>query len=214
MTKEPRMFSQTIVNNEVMGIYEREEKHGLGEPNGCPDNWWLKEIRQYPQDDGSLKEVVNWIPWIDKCIHRPCWDIEVRQRNHTKQKWGETQINSGVGVTIYCNQRPVYTFTVRDIEYALAKAQTLLIDLGEHPFNFIFPEKEIGRKVWYHNQPAIIDRLLLDQGCIMLKYDGEGGFDMKHPWDRPEDGGPSEWDGESSVKDDILSSNIWWFRDD
>ena len=95
-----------------------------------------------------------------------------------------------------------------DIEYGFAKAQTLITDMEEHPFNFANPEEEIGRKIWYNNEPASIERLILEQGCIMIKYEGvSNGFSLTKPW--YEEIEPTQ----NLIKDDIFSSYIIWFRD-
>ena len=117
---------------------------------------------------------------------------------------------------MFCNLRKVYEFPFRnDMGYAMSKAQQLIVKMNEHPFRFGDPEREIGRKIWYYRQPAIVKSLMLDQGCIMIEKDdpSDPGFDLSHPWDR-EDDIVNEWNGESEVKDDILTPNIWWFRDD
>lgn len=197
--KEPRLIFNTVVNGEVCGVYSREEEHKLGEWNHCPTNWWLKDT------DGE------WVPWIDNGANRPCFEFIIKQGNYTKFKWGETQISSTNSVEIYINKRLVYTFGCGNIDYALARVQTLRIKMLEHPFNFANPDEEIGRKVWYRKQPAVIERLLLDQGCVILKKADGTGFDMKDPWDEKD--WISEWDGENEVKDDIFTESIWWFRD-
>lgn len=198
--KEPRWLFDTIVNDEICGVYQREEKHQLGDWNGCPNTWWLKDT------DGE------WIPWIDIGTNRPCFEFIINQGNYTKVKWNETQIRSTDSVEIYINKRLVYTFGCNNLNYALAKVQTLHVEMLEHPFNFCNPDSEIGRKVWYRNQPAIIERLVLDQGCVVLKKADGTGFDMKNPWDN-EDDITSDWHGKNEVKDDIFTESIWWFRD-
>jgi hypothetical protein len=112
-----------------------------------------------------------------------------------------------------CNGQVVYEFGCNDINYGMSKAQYKMIEMMEHPFNFMNPEEEIGRRIWYKGQAAVIERLLLDQGCIMIGYRGAGaGFDMSNPWD-DEEFGADEWMGEKSIKDDIFASSINWFRE-
>lgn len=199
MSKEPKWIFNTVVNDQVCGVYDREEEHQLGEWNGYPATWWLKD------SDGE------WVPWIDLGTNRPCFEFNIKQGNYTKVKWNETDIRSTNSVEIYINKRLVYAFGCGSLDYALAKVSVLRIEMLEHPFNFADPDSEIGRKIWYRKQPAIIERLMLDQGCILMQKEDETGFDMTDPWD--EDDWISEWDGENKVKDDIFASDIWWFRD-
>lgn len=77
----------------------------------------------------------------------------------------------------------------------------------ESPFDFSNPDKEVGRKVYYRDEPAFVERVVLDQGCVILKKDGSGDF-KRAVWD-------DDWDeADSTIKDDILSNHIWWFRDE
>lgn len=104
----------------------------------------------------------------------------------------------------------------RKHEYALAKAQTLLIELEECSipiFSRNWEEKIIGRKIWYYNQPAIVERICDGQGAMILIPDGINKFEPQ-PWQVDEDETKEEWIMEcgSCVKVDLLSSSIWWFR--
>lgn len=193
-----KIFS-VMIRDKMYEVWSRPETHNLGKMNGCPDNWWIMY-----QDE--------WHPYIDKGFHRVCWGVNYRMNNYTKMKWDELDFRSSGCCEILCNGRIVYEFGARSYEYGLPKAAALITEMSEHPFCFSEPEREIGRKVWYHRQPAIIDELILDQGCIMLKKDGKDGFDLIDPWDDRDSFPISEYHGEERVKDDILSKNIWWFR--
>lgn len=189
-----------IVNDQICELWRRSEKHELGSMNGeeMYDNWWVRVNDQ-------------WVPWLDKGSNRVSWEINIKQGNRTKEKWGETDIRTTGHLEIFCNKYKVYDFGFGCINWAMNKAQTLMVDMMEHPFDFTNPEKEIGRKVWYYDQPAVVSRLILDQGCIMLKKEDGTGFVMSKPWDQ-DDEMSSDWDGENEVKDDVFAPTIWWFR--
>lgn len=197
--KPDRRIYDVVIDDKLCGVWEREETHELGRINDCPDNWWVRI------DD-------KWEPWINRGVNVPCFEIRFKQNNRTKFKWNGLRINSTGYLEIYCNLRKVYEFGCSNLNYALAKAQKLTVDMTEHSFNFLDPESEIGRKIWYYNQPAVIKSLVLDQGAIMIEKDGEGGFNMEQAWWTDEDREISDWNGEKVIKDDIFSSNIWWFR--
>lgn len=197
------VVSKTLINKQECEIWARSETHDYGKNNGESGNLWVR------YND-------NWEPWLDKCAHRPCWGFRIDEGHYTKHKWGELQINGTCYGAITCNGRDVYEIRCRDISYAFAKAQSLIVELSEHPFDFVFPEKMIGRKVWYKDQPAKIgEHIMLDQGCIMLIYDGDiGAFQTKKPWHGEDD----KWcyeesHGAKEIKDEILSPSILWFRD-
>lgn len=189
----------TLVDGRKMWVYKREKTHEDGERNGTPNNWWL----MYEKRDG----LYSWIPWVDKITKRPCFEFRVRENNYVKFKWDEHDIRGGVFCEIYLNGDKVYEFGARDVEYALARAAVLKSEIMECPFDFTSPDEEIGRKVYYKDEPAIIEMAILDQGCVVLKKDASGNF-KKPVWD------DEGWqDEDSTVKEDILSDHIWWFRD-
>jgi len=84
--------------------------------------------------------------------------------------------------------------------------------MSEHPFNYFDPESEVGRKIYYYGQAAIIDRLMLDQGCIMIKKEDGTGFDLRqHKNEDVDDMG--DWHGSNVVKTHVLDDkHIVWFR--
>lgn len=196
-----------LVNNNITEVWQREETHSLGKQNGSVDNWWAKVERC-----GEFE----WVPYINIGTNRPCWGVTAKTGNIEKLKWDRTSIRSSGFVEITCNNRVVYRFCAHDIHYGLAKAQQLIYEFDEHPFNFSSPDSEIGRKIWYMNQPAIVHALSLDLGSIEMIYDGpdpEKGFNTKQPWHTEEDDFLNEWNGELIIRDDVLSEHIWWFRD-
>lgn len=196
--KERKMF-EVVINNKICEVWEREETHQLGRDNDKPDNLWVRYENQ-------------WEPWINIGVNNPCFEIKIKQNNRTKAKWNGLRINGVSCAEIYCNLRKVYEFYCNDLNYAFAKSQVLMRDMLEHPFNFMDPDSEIGRKIWFKGQSSIVERLLLDQGCIMIKKES-GVFDLVEPWYSEEDIGLDDWHNTEEVKDDVFSSNIWWFRD-
>jgi hypothetical protein len=204
---KPRKIFKTVINNLPMWVYHRKEHtHNLGKWNNCPDDWWLAFKRD--------KKHFQWIPWIDIGANRPCWEVKINEGNYLKYKYDETSIHRGCTAEIFCNKQKVYEFIAGNFEYSVVKVHNLINKMQEYPFNFMNPDEEIGRRIWYYGQPAIIESLLLDQGCIMIKYVGIGsGFDLSRPWET-EAHEISEWHGEERIKDDIFSPNIYWFRNE
>jgi hypothetical protein len=135
-------------------------EHQLGESNGCPNIWWL----DYSDYEGGIDEdedmdepcIRELVPYIDLGTHRICWEIRYRQFNRMKYKWDEWDIRNGGKCEMYANGKLVYSFYSREIGYGLSKAQSLEVTLLEHPFDFINPEKEVNRKIWYYGLPATI----------------------------------------------------------
>jgi hypothetical protein len=167
--------------------------------NGAPDTWWVKIDEE-------------WVPWLDQMQHRPCWGVNVRQCNTTKIKWGDTQINGHVYVEILCNNKKVYEYGCRDIEYALAKAQTLITELSEHPLCFWDLQREVGRKIYYRDMPAVVHSISYE-GTILIKSVNSKPFSTPAWAIDDKDFNPFADDDREVVNEDILSHSISWFRD-
>jgi len=161
MKKEYCAF-KTVINDQVQEVWRRNKTHKQGEINNRDSHLWLRQTFKNSDD-------IDWTPWIGIGVNRSCFEIKLVQGNRTKFKWNETRINATGKAEIICNKTKVYEYRFRDIEYGLAKAQVLITTISEHPFNFTDPKSEIGRKIWYYEQPAVIDDLLLNQGCIMIR---------------------------------------------
>ena len=151
-------------------------EHNLGKYNGCPDTWWL-DYSQYDTEIGDPEREL--IPYIDKGVHRICWGVEYQQHNSSKFKWDEWNIRSGGICKISANGKPVYKFHYSDIEGALAAATNKINNLVGHPFNFINPEEEVGRKIWYYGLPATI---LLGYEVGEIKINPDYSYMTKDEW--------------------------------
>jgi hypothetical protein len=213
-------------------------EHQLGKSNGCPDNWWLdwSDYHETIDEDGEKNEpnIRELIPYIDRGTHRICWEIRYRQFNRMKYKWDEWDIRNGGVCEMYANGRLVYKFRAREIGYALSRAQSLEAILLEHPFNFLNPQEEKDRKIWYYGLPATI-RLGCEPGEIGIVPD-YSYMSQKEWWDKleekkrkitPKDHKETEDDAldreyfdedrrfESWINhgDALWDGMIWWFRD-
>lgn len=135
---------QILINDEAHNIWDIPGyEHENGKWNGCPTTWWLER-------EGML------YPYVDKGVNRICWEINYKQTNSVKFKWDDLDVRSNGKCTMKANGKIVYQFNSRTPEPAFAKAQTLLYELLEHPYNFLDQEKEKGRKIWYYGLPAQI----------------------------------------------------------
>lgn len=101
----------------------------------------------------------------------------------------------------------------------MMKTLDRLIDIyGEHEsgwFNKKDREKLVGRKIWYHDQPATIERIIEDQGCIMIATEPDFVVPMRNQSDDEDDF--DYWEDwkvgdHFVVKDEVLSPHIWWWR--
>ncbi len=134
--------------------------------------------------------------------------IEYYPTNYIRNKWDETSVEGGRHLIITRNEKPFY-----DGFMTIHEAMALVLDgkIDEHPLNLNmrdFDKKCIGRKVWYRSQPGIITQYIDGQACVIIEPDGIEAFTR-----------PAEWDKDiltecDSIKDEIFSRWIYWFREE
>lgn len=143
--------------------------------------------------------------------HRVMVGVSLETYNYLKSSHlsGDEVRKGGVG-KILADGEVVYEFFFRDIRRALLEAYRLITDLYEHPSDWLSAdcrEKLVGRAVWYDRTPAIIKRLVVDQGCVVMETtDGQ-------PFPDPIWVEPGESERESVIKSTIFDPKIWWFRE-
>lgn len=212
-----RWVFNVMIRKNIFPVYSIDGRYHW---NGtCP--WWVKV-----RDEGDLE------PWTDH-DHRICFEYNIREYNTSKVKWDEYRISKGVQVTITANGKPFYEFGSYDTNYAFAKAQQLVVQLMEHPYNFLEPETEKGRKIYFYGLPATI-RPSSQPGEIGIIPDYSVGISKNEWWRlynlrrKPVGGEPDKEWADSEIEDnaeyehddyinwgDALSDgNIKWFRKD
>lgn len=167
---------EVYINNHLYPVWSIEGKcHGGW--NGGPKEWWL----WYSKEPPNIKDLEDdrWVSYEDKIIPRIVWEIDYKQRTSSKVKWGDHMFSQSGYCNMIANGKIVYAFHSRTLEYALAKVVTLQVRLLEHPFDFLNPEKEDGRKIWYKGQPATIETLKSEPWEIRIKPDTE---DLESWW--------------------------------
>lgn len=94
--------------------------------------------------------------------------------------------------------------------------ESLIEKYSEHESNWFSADdraKLPGRKIWYHDHPATIRRLIEDQGALIIVT--EPGFKPPHAGNDPDE--HDYWDDwkegdHYQVKEEVLSPHIWWWR--
>ena len=157
-----RKIFEVVINNSMCPVYSIEGyEHESGRRNGDPTEWWVDisdpvSPNQFGDTETVSPNESELVPYSDKCFNRICWGVDYKQKNYSKEKWGETRLN-GTGVcNISANGKNVYKFISSDLGHALGKAQYIINALREHPYDFINPDSENGRKIYYHGLPATI----------------------------------------------------------
>lgn len=175
-----RKFGTVIINDKPYGLYDIKGKEHGGW-NGEPKTWWVYYADELP--DGMIPPVdsESWKPYC-KSINRLCWEIQIKERNYTKVKWDNLDFRSNVSCKMFCNNRLVYEFGSHDMAFSIGKAQYLMVMLCEHPYNFLNPEENRGRKIWWYGLPATVSPRREEGWHISIIPDYTAGIDKETWW--------------------------------
>lgn len=212
MEKIRKLFDILVNDNPraVYGIYDKEHE-GY---NGTPKHWWIYEGSQLPE--GAYPDINSRFlrPYCCKSMERHLWDIRFKQRTTTKEKWGETDYRTSTYCEILCNGKPFYAFPttggINGLSFAMAKAQHMIVVLWEHPFDFFEPQKENGRKIYWHGLPATVQTNSHHTWEIGIIPDYTCGLDKEQWWEelkRRKSFIPSKDDGFENVDQEIFNEN-------
>lgn len=135
--------------------------------------------------------------------------VEIEEFNYMKEsELSGNEIRKGGSCKIYFDDICCWEFFHRNAQEACLEARQIIRELSEHPSEWSIKSSRaalVGRKVYYRDQPAIIESLITSQGCVILIPEGIAEF--RPPlWDK-------ERDDVDSVKCDVLDKSIWWFRE-
>ena len=141
--------------------------------------------------------------------HRILIGLAFESRNYLKTSHlSGSEVRKAGTCRITADGEQVFEFFYRDVPWALLRAHHLIGELTGSPSGWMVKEERdrlVGRPVFYREVPAVVRRLITDQGCLMLETaDGQ-------PFPEPvyDGGGPG---CDNTVKVEVLSPNIWWFR--
>jgi hypothetical protein len=223
-----RKIFEVIIHDNPFDVYDIDGKEHAGD-NGEPKSWWLYHSQRMPPGTNPPIDSPHWVPFHSR-INRRVWEFRIKQRNTTKEKWGETQFRNNTCVEMICNGKPVYEFSTTGnpygLAYAMSKIQYLIVRLEEHPYNFFNPEKESGRKIYWKGLPATV-KPSFHPGEIYIVPDYTAGLTKDQWWnelrqrerfipakqddfsDTDEDGPQSEY---INWGDALSDGHIDWFR--
>lgn len=146
--------------------------------------------------------------------HRLCWRIEVEESNYLKEsEMSGDEIRKGGSFKLYVDGECIYEGFCRSVESGMRMALEMKAKLNDVAsgdwLRSKTRDKMIGRPIFYYGVPAIITRLIVDQGCVMIEA-AEGHQLAAPPYEEhPEDWALEHKDG---VKDEVASPHIWWWR--
>ena len=107
------------------------------------------------------------------------------------------------------------------MEFSLPKAQSLIFYINEGPINFNsinWEKKLVGRKIWYNDEPAIVESLWFDETegyHIFIVPDGIEKFSCPKSWMSDEYLKESWSEYENGLSYNIINpeyNKVDWFR--
>jgi len=152
-----RKAFQVLIYDRFYWVWSIDGKEHAGNNDTIPTWWCYFSTEELPEGITPPIDSPNWVPY-DRDMNRTNFDITFSQHTSTKEKWGETRFRNHTRCQINCNGKPMYSFGTiggdRGLSYAMVKAQYLITEMSEHPFNFYDPKQEHGRKIWWYGMPA------------------------------------------------------------
>lgn len=138
--------------------------------------------------------------------HHTLWGFEYFPTTYLKSsELSGEQYRKGGEIRFYRNRKQCFVEFCREPTTAALKIGETLLKL----MDFNWDNLKLEQKVWYERTPAIIKMILEDQGCVVLET--EDGSDFPNAvWHKEEDGAMGE--REKTVKVEILSESIYWYR--
>jgi len=122
------------------------------------------------------------------------------------------EVRKGGSGKIVADGEVVFEFFFRDIHYALRNADHIITELMEHSSGWMSKDERdrlVGRPIYYREIPAIIEHVITNQGCLMIRTADGAPFPPPIYHDPKEDGDDER---ESTVKVEVIDPHIWWFR--
>lgn len=153
----PRKIFSVIVDKNEYDVFSIEGKEHAGANNIHPW-WWIYNADRLPEGLIPPADSEHFLPFDSGCL-RHAWEVNIKQMNTTKYKWGSLDFRNHINISMRCNGKLVYEFITNGkfLDYAMAKVQCLQVQMVEHPYDFFAAEKEQGRKIWWYGLPATVD---------------------------------------------------------
>lgn len=153
-SKPPVKIFDVLIRDKKYDVYSIEGKEHAG-LNNEPKQWWLYYTDRVPEGTVPPRDSEHFVPWSTS-IKRIVWEIKLKVNNTSKFKWDEHRFSHNCSCEIWANGKHVYSFVVREMEFALTKANYLLVHLAEHPYSFLDQESQNGRKIYWYGLPATV----------------------------------------------------------
>jgi hypothetical protein len=155
---EVRKVFEVVISDKSYDVFDIPSREHAG-LNDTVKTWWVYYADRLP--DGMLPPIdSDSFKPLDSSINRMLWEFRIKQRNYSKEKWGDTDFRNSTRVEMLCNNKPVFSFsttgTSSGLAFAMGKIQYLQVALAEHSYNFFETESENNRKIFFLGLPAFV----------------------------------------------------------
>lgn len=135
--------------------------------------------------------------------HHVLWGFEYFPTTYLKSSsLSGNEYRKGGEIRYFRNRKQVFSEFCREPNIAALKIGATLLKLSEFHWDLV----EIGRKVFYKETPCVIDGVIEDQGCVMLKTETGENFPQE-AWEKDD-----EYEKENRIKVEVISPSLWWYR--
>jgi len=180
--------------------------HSIGGPYE-----WTNDIYSYDLSLANPK--VDDLNPFDNPNVAPRWAVLVEPKVDYKTKWGNKRVTTAWDGVLFRNGAEFHSerrWNEHDAYVAIMEKKNQLCD---HPCSVNVRDwvknELVGRKIWYDNQPAVIDRHI--DGARFSVVPAEGTkFEAQGHWKEESD---FDWDYEDGTSVDLFCDKIYWFRD-
>ena len=137
--------------------------------------------------------------------HHTLWGFEYFPTTYLKQSElsGDEYRKGGV-IRYYRDRKQCFEEFCREPTIAALKIGETLLKL----MDFGWDRLEVGRKVYFEQTPAVVDMIIENQGCVVLKTEDGKNF-PDSAWEKEEG---LDTDDKQTIKIEVLSDKIWWWR--
>lgn len=176
--------------------------------------WGENQYWCCPRDEEPTNENLTPFDSSETCL----FGIEARPISYIHSNWHSTETEGTYSIRITRNGKIFHSFTYRDLNRGLIRAQAMLEEMRDLPFSihlYNWQEDWVGRPVWFRDQPARIEKFREDYFEVFLVPDGISEFACPEHWKQDEDFPEDTWvDYKDGLWVECLDKDIYWFRSD
>lgn len=138
--------------------------------------------------------------------HHTLWGFEYFPTTYLKSsELSGDEYRKGGEIRYFKDRKQCYSEFCREPDKAVLHIGMTLLKL----MDFDWHQFEVGKKVWFERTPAIIEMVLEDQGCVILKTEDGSQF-PDAVWQDSSMGEMGKRD--HSIKVDIFDPHVYWYR--